>query len=266
MTHHTLRRRGPDPRPTTTVDRRRPRASTSRPARSPYRRRQRVRQVHAAARPGPAAQAGAARCCSTASGSTSCPPRTSPPGSASCRSSRSRPRASPSPTSSPAAATRTSAGSASGRATTRPPSPRPCGPPAIADLADRPVDELSGGQRQRAWIAMALAQGTDLCCSTSRRRSSTSPTRSRCSTCSPTSTASEGRTIVLRAARPQPGLPLRPPPGRDEGRRDRRAGPPAEVITQEMVPTCSGCLPGHRRPPHRARRSCSPSRHCQIPA
>ncbi|QIX28537.1 ABC transporter ATP-binding protein [Nocardioides sp. JQ2195] len=29
-------------------------------------------------------------------------------------------------------------------------------------LADRFVDELSGGQRQRVWIAMALAQGTDL--------------------------------------------------------------------------------------------------------
>lgn len=29
-------------------------------------------------------------------------------------------------------------------------------------LAGRAVDELSGGQRQRAWIAMALAQGTDL--------------------------------------------------------------------------------------------------------
>jgi iron complex transport system ATP-binding protein len=31
-----------------------------------------------------------------------------------------------------------------------------------ASLADRPVDELSGGQRQRVWIAMALAQETDL--------------------------------------------------------------------------------------------------------
>jgi iron complex transport system ATP-binding protein len=31
-----------------------------------------------------------------------------------------------------------------------------------ADLADRPVDELSGGQRQRVWIAMVLAQHTDL--------------------------------------------------------------------------------------------------------
>ena len=31
-----------------------------------------------------------------------------------------------------------------------------------AELADRSVDELSGGQRQRVWIAMALAQETDL--------------------------------------------------------------------------------------------------------
>ncbi|MBS4538940.1 ABC transporter ATP-binding protein [Clostridium sp. D2Q-11] len=32
----------------------------------------------------------------------------------------------------------------------------------IEELADRPVDSLSGGQRQRAWIAMVLAQGTDM--------------------------------------------------------------------------------------------------------
>ncbi|MDS9469151.1 ABC transporter ATP-binding protein [Paracoccus sp. MBLB3053] len=31
-----------------------------------------------------------------------------------------------------------------------------------ADLAERAVDELSGGQRQRVWIAMALAQETEL--------------------------------------------------------------------------------------------------------
>ncbi|WP_375432046.1 ABC transporter ATP-binding protein [uncultured Friedmanniella sp.] len=31
-----------------------------------------------------------------------------------------------------------------------------------AALADRSVDELSGGQRQRVWIAMALAQETDI--------------------------------------------------------------------------------------------------------
>ncbi|TKI58303.1 ABC transporter ATP-binding protein [Brevibacillus antibioticus] len=32
----------------------------------------------------------------------------------------------------------------------------------MTDFHDRPVDQLSGGQRQRAWIAMALAQGTDI--------------------------------------------------------------------------------------------------------
>jgi iron complex transport system ATP-binding protein len=31
-----------------------------------------------------------------------------------------------------------------------------------ATLRDRPLDQLSGGQRQRAWIAMTLAQDTDL--------------------------------------------------------------------------------------------------------
>ena len=30
------------------------------------------------------------------------------------------------------------------------------------ELAERAVDELSGGQRQRVWVAMALAQGTDV--------------------------------------------------------------------------------------------------------
>jgi iron complex transport system ATP-binding protein len=33
---------------------------------------------------------------------------------------------------------------------------------STADLVDRPLAELSGGQRQRAWIAMVLAQDTDL--------------------------------------------------------------------------------------------------------
>ena len=32
----------------------------------------------------------------------------------------------------------------------------------VLDLAERSVDELSGGQRQRVWIAMALAQRTDV--------------------------------------------------------------------------------------------------------
>jgi len=33
---------------------------------------------------------------------------------------------------------------------------------SMAELADRPLDSLSGGQRQRAWIAMTLAQNTDI--------------------------------------------------------------------------------------------------------
>ena len=33
---------------------------------------------------------------------------------------------------------------------------------STTELAERAVDELSGGQRQRVWIAMALAQQTDL--------------------------------------------------------------------------------------------------------
>jgi iron complex transport system ATP-binding protein len=33
---------------------------------------------------------------------------------------------------------------------------------AMRELAERPVDALSGGQRQRAWIAMTLAQETDI--------------------------------------------------------------------------------------------------------
>ncbi|MGD6817271.1 ABC transporter ATP-binding protein [Metabacillus sp. 84] len=32
----------------------------------------------------------------------------------------------------------------------------------MLDFADRPVDSLSGGQRQRAWIAMTLAQDTEI--------------------------------------------------------------------------------------------------------
>ncbi|MCC3379382.1 ABC transporter ATP-binding protein [Paenibacillus farraposensis] len=32
----------------------------------------------------------------------------------------------------------------------------------MSEFHDRPIDQLSGGQRQRAWIAMALAQDTDI--------------------------------------------------------------------------------------------------------
>lgn len=32
----------------------------------------------------------------------------------------------------------------------------------LREFCDRPIEALSGGQRQRVWIAMALAQGTDI--------------------------------------------------------------------------------------------------------
>ena len=67
-----------------------------------------------------------------------------------------------SPTSSAAAVTRTRAASALERARTTRPWPRALTATETLDLADRRVDELSGGQRQRVWIAMALAQETDV--------------------------------------------------------------------------------------------------------
>lgn len=33
---------------------------------------------------------------------------------------------------------------------------------SVSDLADRPLESLSGGQRQRVWLAMTLAQDTDI--------------------------------------------------------------------------------------------------------
>lgn len=32
----------------------------------------------------------------------------------------------------------------------------------MQEFSERPIEQMSGGQRQRAWIAMALAQGTDI--------------------------------------------------------------------------------------------------------
>ena len=135
------------------------------PARAHHRdrRRERLRQVHAAARarpahraalgPGRARRQGAARPPHQRDRAHARPAAAEP---------RSHPRASPSPTSSAAAGIRTRSCSPAGPRTTtrssRSRSPRP----GIAELADRSVDELSGGQRQRVWIAMALAQETDI--------------------------------------------------------------------------------------------------------
>ncbi len=49
------------------------------------------------------------------------------------------------------------------------------------EFADLSVDELSAGSAARAWIAMALAQGTDILLLDEPTMSSTSPTRSRSS-------------------------------------------------------------------------------------
>ena len=143
-------------------------------------------------------------------------------GSASCRSRRSRRTGSRSPTWSAAAATPTRSGSGSGHAPTSSPSAAAMRATGTLDLADRSVDELSGGQRQRVWIAMALAQGRRCCCSTSRRRSRPrAPSRgARSPHRSQRARRAHDR---ARAARPEPGVPLRPPPRRDEGGRDRRA-------------------------------------------
>ena len=101
----------------------------------------------------------------------------------------------------------------------RPRRPRPLSAPGLVPPLE--VGRRRGGRRSRSrrparptsWTATspsspaasASASGSrwrsprtpTCCCSTSRRRSSTSTTRSSCSTCSPTSTATAGKTIVI---------------------------------------------------------------------
>ena len=124
----------------------------------------------------------------------------------------------------------------------------------VADLADRIVDELSGGQRQRVWLAMALAQQTpillldepttfldiahqvevlDLCAAAARGRAH----------------------ARRRAARPQPGVPLRHAPGGDARRRDRRAGAAGrDRRPPSWWSASSGCRAGSSRTPRPERR------------
>ena len=76
------------------------------------------------------------------------------------------------------------------------------------DLADRFVDELSGGQRQRVWLAMVLAQQTPILLldepTTFLDIAHQFEVLDLCADLHETG-AHAGR----RAARPQPGLPLR---------------------------------------------------------
>lgn len=95
---------------------------------------------------------------------------------------------------------------------------------STAELAERGVEELSGGQRQRVWIAMALAQGTDILLLDE-------PTTfldiaHQVEVLDLVHAAERGTRPDGRrgAARPQPGGPVRRPPGGDEGRADRRPG------------------------------------------
>ena len=177
-------------------------------------------------------------------------------GSGSCRSRRSRRRGSRSPTSSPAAATRT-------RRWFRQWRPRRRGGGRRRAARDRHARPRASGRSTSCRVASASACGSrwrsrrapTSCCSTSRRRSSTSPTRSRCSTCSSTSTERDGRTIVLvlhdlnQACRYAHHL---------IAMRDGAIvaeGPPAEIVTRgARAARCSSCAAGSSPTPCPGRR------------
>ena len=104
------------------------------------------------------------------------------------------------------------------------------------ELADRPIEDMSGGQRQRVWIAMALAQETDLLLLDEPTTYLDLTHQVEVLDLLTDLNRQRGHDHRDRDARPQPGLPLRRPPrspwptGRIGGQ-----GSPAEVITPETM-------------------------------
>ena len=243
-----------------------------------HRRRQRLRQVDAAAGPGPAAQAGRRHwCCSTGESIHRLPTKevATAPGHPAAVADRARGHHA-SPTSSPAAATRTRAGSASGHASDeeivtdgdgghRHPRPRrSAGRRAVGRSAPAGLDRHGAGPGHRP-----------ACCSTSRPPTSTWPTRSRCSTCSSTSTSARvarscscSTTSTRPAATPTTSWPSRP--GRSSPRAHRRASSTEELVREVFDIDCRviddpglGHADGRAdRPPRRRRRRATAKRRC----
>jgi iron complex transport system ATP-binding protein len=105
----------------------------------------------------------------------------------------------------------------------------------VTHLRDQPVDQLSGGQRQRVWIALALAQETDLLLLDEPTTYLDLRHQLEVLDLVAESHAEEGRTVVMvlhdlgQAARYADHLVVL------DGGRPAAAGPPQEVIDAALV-------------------------------